>query len=317
MTVSIPEFVQQMIDDIKSYRVRSATTIAKACFETMERFMAEYDVSGKTPEDLYGDFEEVAMKLALARDTEPMARNGVKYVLRTTKIALGSETDLNKIKEGLKNSSHAYFELIQRAKDLTVKYGVEILKPAKVIYTHCNSTTAENIIKGVAQLNPSLKVIADETRPRMQGRITTTKLNAAGIDVTLIADTAAASFIMDDNNLPVDAVIIGADEITMEGEAINQVGSLNVALAAYTASKPLYVVTPSLKLGPETVYQQSKIEYRDVKEVWADAPSGIQIINPVFEKVEDEFITGYICEFGMLKPKEFGQRVVKEYEWLT
>jgi translation initiation factor 2B subunit (eIF-2B alpha/beta/delta family) len=191
------------------------------------------------------------------------------------------------------------------------------LKATNLLYTHCNSTVAENIITSIAKANPNLKVIADETRPRMQGRITATNLNTNGVNVIFIPDTAASSMLINNSHYPVEAVIIGADEVTFSGDAINQIGSLNVALAAYTASVPVYVVTPSLKLGVETIYTEAKIEERKDEEVWPEAPAGIEILNPVFEKVPKEFISGYITEFGLLKPEEIGNRVLKEYEWLV
>jgi translation initiation factor 2B subunit (eIF-2B alpha/beta/delta family) len=82
----LPDFVQNTIDDIKNFKIRSATNIAKAVFDVLDDYMKSYDLAGKTEEDLYRDYEYAAMQLALARDTEPMARNGVKFVLTTTRL---------------------------------------------------------------------------------------------------------------------------------------------------------------------------------------------------------------------------------------
>lgn len=313
----IPDFIQKTIDDIKTFKIRSATTIAKAIFDVLDDYALTYDLNGKTPADLYTDYEFVANSLATARDTEPMARNGVKYVMTSTRLKCNGSNDLELIRTTLAEKSKEYFELINHTKDRVTWYGAELLKDGDLIYTHCNSTTAENILKAVDSKNTNLRVIADETRPRMQGRITATNLHNAGLNVIFIPDTAASSVLTNSKSYPVDAVIIGADEITFDGDAINQIGSLNIALAAYTMSIPIYVVTPSLKLGVETLYSEAKIEERADAEVWQNAPGGIEILNPVFEKVPKEYITGYITEFGLIKPDEFADRILKEYEWLV
>ena len=111
-------------------------------------------------------------------------------------------------------------------------------------------------------------------------------------------------------------VLLGADEITVYGDAINKVGSYGIALSAYYSGKPVYVVTPLLKLHYQTLVQPPIIEQRDAKEIWKNAPKGLRIINPAFDFIPRTFITGYLTEFGLLKPEELEDKILANYPWV-
>ena len=82
--------------------------------------------------------------------------------------------------------------------------------------THCHSSTAVEVIKGIAKGKKSFDAVCTETRPLFQGRITAKSLLDAGISATLIADSSAESFVIGRGSVPIDAVFIGCDQITMD-----------------------------------------------------------------------------------------------------
>ena len=102
----------------------------------------------------------------------------------------------------------------------------------------------------------------------------------------------------------------------MNGYCINKIGSWGIAMAAHQAGKPLYVVTPLLKIDHDSAYHSIKIEVREDEELWTEAPKGLEMYNPAFEVVDSGLITGFITEFGILKPEEIGNMVRKEFPWL-
>ncbi|MQK95693.1 ribose 1,5-bisphosphate isomerase, partial [Escherichia coli] len=91
--------------------------------------------------------------------------------------------------------------------------------------THCNSSTAIAVIKRAHEVGKEIKVFATESRPRLQGYITAKQLKEAGIDVTVIVDSAVRYFMNE-----IDCVIVGADTITANGALINKIGTSQIAL---------------------------------------------------------------------------------------
>lgn len=56
-----------------------------------------------------------------------------------------------------------------------------------------------------------------------------------------------------------------------------------------------------------------KIERRSGKELWPDAPKGLEIVNYAFDMIPAKFITGIITEYGIIKPKDIKKEVKKHY----
>ena len=303
--------MQQVIEDIKTLKVQGATNVAKACLDGIHVFSDSYE--GSNTDEFINEIKVIAWKLASARPTEPLARNLVRFVLSY----LSPDQSIQQIQEVvLEDAIMTAHQMLAEAKKQIVQNGVDLITDVDALLTHCHSSTAENIIIGVNKRIPNLKVYATETRPRMQGRITAANLLNAGVDVTVVVDSASSMFITSKEDPDVDAVIIGCDEITPEGGAINKIGSLNVALACQYDGDPLYVATTLLKLDTFIKSETPRIEYRSAKEIWEQAPAGLRIINPAFELVPPPLITGFITEAGVIVPTEV-EKVAKEtYEWM-
>lgn len=303
--------LEKIAENIRSMEIQGATNTAIAVINALgdyvDRLSPETSVeSAKT------ELAQTAQYLSTVRPTEPMARNGVRFLLKEASDAVALED----IRKTVKTNIEVFLGYIQNAKPQIVTAGQSLLDGATTILSHCHSDTVVQLIKGLHERNPRLSVITTETRPRFQGRITAKKLLDEGIDVTMIVDSAAASFIIDDDFLPVDAVLIGCDEFTVEGEAINKIGSLQLALAAKQGNKPIYVATPLLKAGTETLLSKPQIEKRPAAEVWKEAPEDLTIINPAFELVDHSLLTGYITEEGISLPNEVYSAALTLYPWL-
>ncbi len=308
--------VDEIVDDIKSVEIQGATNVAIATFEGMKLFLENYDKRVESYDEFLEDLNRVGYSLAFARENEPLAKNGLKFVLRMLVIRNPGLRDVEECKQKVRDLCDEFLDLIQDAKKKIIENSVEIMDGVDEIFTHCHSSTAVSIIKNQAKRIENLKAVCTETRPLYQGRTTATRLNESSIDTTLIVDSAAESFIIDRGTHPIDVVFLGADEITMRGDAINKIGSWGIALASYFVSKPVYVVTPILKIEVETAYRPVEIEYRASKEIWKDAPKGLKMVNPSFEKINKEFITGYITELGIIKPEDIGRVIQQEFQWL-
>jgi methylthioribose-1-phosphate isomerase len=150
-----------------------------------------------------------------------------------------------------------------------------------------------------------VRVIATETRPRLQGaKLTSYELLRDRIPVTLIVDGAAGYVIKTGK---VNAVIVGADRVTSKFVA-NKVGTYMIALAAQANHVPFYVAAPSSTFDLRTGHEDVEIEERSAQEVThiegkRIAPKGINVFNPAFDLTPVELVTGFITEKGVVGPE--------------
>ena len=309
--------VKQILDiekDIKELNIQGATNVAIATLEGMKIFIEESNVTDK--ELFYKELERVGNKLANARLNEPLARNGVKYVVH---LFLKKKDDLhsiNDMKQQLLDYCDEYLFKISDSKRSIIELGLPYVKHFENVLTHCHSSTAVAILKGIRGVNSSFDVVCTETRPLFQGRTTAKSLLDDGISTTMIADSAAESFIIGRGSVSIDAIFIGCDQITLDGYCINKIGSWGIGMAANLASKPLYVVSPLLKVDPYIKAKDISIEIREDDELWSEAPKELKMFNPAFEIVDAKLITGFMTEFGIIKPEEIYDIVKAKYTWL-
>ncbi|MFC1780163.1 translation initiation factor eIF-2B, partial [Patescibacteria group bacterium] len=239
-----------------------------------------------------------------------------RYILSNTKKI----SDEMSVFEKVTNACDSYESMITDAKVEIIKNGTEALIKESIVLTHCHSSTSVSILKNVAKFkeieSKIFKVIATETRPRYQGRKTAKELLESGVDVTQIVDSACASFIVGDDYHPVGAVVVGCDELLKDGSFINKVGTFSIAISAKQGADEFYVATTLLKLDPLRKPKLAEIEQRDASEVWNEAPKGLKIINPAFERVDAKYVTGYITEAGVLKGSELIENAKRVYPWL-
>ncbi len=194
------------------------------------------------------------------------------------------------------------------------RHGAELIGPGQVVLTHCNAGglatadygTALAVIFTAHEQGKGVRVIADETRPLLQGaRLTAWELQRRGIPVTLICDNMAAQVMKEGR---VDLIVVGADRIAANGDAANKIGTYGVALLARAHGLPFYVAAPSSTFDlaiPDGSY--IPIEQRDPAEIThgfgrATAPEGIDVYNPAFDVTPAELITGIITERGIIRP---------------
>jgi methylthioribose-1-phosphate isomerase len=180
------------------------------------------------------------------------------------------------------------------------------------ILTICNAGSIATARYGTAlapfhlakEKNFPLSVYACETRPVLQGaRLTAWELLQAGVDVTLITDNMAAHTI---KTKGINAVIVGADRITANGDTANKIGTYGLAILAGEFNIPFYVAAPlsTFDLSKETG-NEIEIEERNAREIThlgdrAIAPEGVSVFNPAFDVTPGRYITGIITEKGII-----------------
>ena len=193
-------------------------------------------------------------------------------------------------------------------------HGATLVPDEACILTHCNAGalatagygTALGVIRGAIDAGKKVRVLADETRPFLQGaRLTAWELVKDGIDTTVITDNMAGAIMRSGE---VDLVVVGADRIAANGDTANKIGTYTVAVLAREHGIPFYVAAPWSTIDLATSDGDAiPIEERDAREVTHVgstqlAPDGAHIRNPSFDVTPSKFITAIITERGIVRP---------------
>ena len=182
------------------------------------------------------------------------------------------------------------------------------------ILTHCNAGWLATVDYGTAtapiylahDAGIPVHVWVDETRPRNQGALLTAfELAGHGVPHTVIADNAGGHLMMTGQ---VDAVIVGTDRVTANGDVCNKIGTYLKALAAKDNAVPFYVALPYTTFDAGTATGADiPIEERSGAEVAHVAGQGGSIrvtasptANPAFDVTPARLVTGYLTERGLL-----------------
>ncbi len=194
------------------------------------------------------------------------------------------------------------------------KYGAELLPDGAGVLTHCNAGGLATADYGTAlatffwatEHGKKLHIYADETRPLLQGaRLTAWELQQHGIPVTLICDNMAAQVMREGK---VQAVVVGADRITANGDTANKIGTYSAACLAHLHGIPFYVAAPkstfdlTLATGDQIPIEQRKSEEVTHGFGRQTAPDGIDVYNPAFDVTPAKYIAGIITEKGVISP---------------
>jgi methylthioribose-1-phosphate isomerase len=192
-------------------------------------------------------------------------------------------------------------------------HGAAIVPGDACVLTHCNAGalatagygTALGVIRGAVEAGKRVTVLADETRPFLQGaRLTAWELVKDGIDTTVITDNMAGSMMRLEG---IDLVVVGADRIAANGDVANKIGTYAVAVLAKEHSIPFYVAAPLSTIDLATADGSGiPIEERSSKEVTHVgssqlAPEGARIRNPAFDVTPSRYVTAIVTEHGIAR----------------
>jgi methylthioribose-1-phosphate isomerase len=194
------------------------------------------------------------------------------------------------------------------------RHGAALVPAEASILTHCNAGalatagygTALGVIRGAIEAGKRVKVLADETRPFLQGsRLTAWELVKDGIDTTVITDSMDGALMRDEQ---IDLVVVGADRIAANGDTANKIGTYTVAVLAKEHGLPFYVAAPwsTVDLAADDG-AHIPIEERNAKEVThvganRVAPDGARVRNPAFDVTPHRYITAIVTDRGVFHP---------------
>jgi methylthioribose-1-phosphate isomerase len=194
------------------------------------------------------------------------------------------------------------------------RLGQELIPEKAQILTHCNAGalatagygTALGVVRAAVEAGKRVHVLADETRPFLQGaRLTAWELEKDNIPVTVITDNMAGHFLQKGK---IDCVIVGADRIAANGDVANKIGTYSVAVLAKENGVPFFVAAPISTLDlsiPDG--SRIPIEERDPEEVRRIkgvpiTPGNTSVANPAFDVTPNRYIAAIITDRGIARP---------------
>jgi methylthioribose-1-phosphate isomerase len=218
------------------------------------------------------------------------------------------------IRKALLAEALAVAEEDRRIGEAIGNHGATLIPDPAAVLTHCNAGglatsgfgTALGVVYAAHRMGKKIRVFAGETRPLWQGaRLTAWELTRAGVDVTVIPDSAAAWLM---KSRRIDCVLVGADRFPKNGDTANKIGTYGLALLARSHGVPFYVAAPATTFDPDAdsgadipIEERSGDELRTAfgRRIVPDAAA---VWNPAFDVTPGEIVTGFITERGVLHP---------------
>jgi ribose 1,5-bisphosphate isomerase len=217
--------------------------------------------------------------------------------------------DVEEAKAAIVSNANRFIQNSEMAVERIGEIGARRIRNGDTILTHCNSMAALSIIEKASKSGKGIKVIATESRPRWQGRLTIAMLEEMGIETELIVDSAVRSAMND-----VDLVVVGADVITANGSLVNKIGTAQIALCAHEARTGFMVAAETYKFSPQTIMGELvQIEERNPEEVLPSISEykHIRVRNPAFDVTPHNYIDIICTEVGTIPP-EMSYLIIKE-----
>ena len=307
--------LQEVASAIKEMKVRGAPLIGVTAAYGLA--LAAYHSKAKTRESILKELEASANVI---RATRPTAVNLFWAVDRILKRAYETVGDHEAVKRAVIEEANRMADEDVEVNRRIGRNGSRLLKDGDTVLTHCNAGslatvdygTALAVIRSAWEEGKRVSVIADETRPKLQGaRLTAYELMRDGVPVTLITDSMVG-YVMAEGL--VDKVIVGADRIVQDA-VINKIGTYTVAVLAHEHGVPFYVAAPKSTFDLERKAEEVEIEMRSPEEVThigsvRIAPEGVKVLNPAFDITPISYVTAIICEDGVIYKEEF-ERALK------
>lgn len=300
--------VQETAARIKALEIQGATSIAIQAVKALGKEIRNFEWS--QPQEVLEHLNTSIAILVDSRATEPMMRNGLKYIkMRVHNSQWSTPAVLRSL---VQDAERDILMMFNEAKNIMIDVGARRIEDGDIILTHCHSSGVTGTLVRAKEQGKDFRVLQTETRPKYQGRITAYELVEAGIDTTMIVDSAARHYMKE-----IDFVLVGADAITSEGNVINKIGTSQIALAAWESRVPFYVVSMLLKFDPVTIHgTYETIEERHTDEIWEDPPTGLTILNPAFDVTRRDYVHGLITEEGIISPHSILEAIHRHYPWM-
>jgi methylthioribose-1-phosphate isomerase len=296
---------------IKTMVIRGAPAIGVAAAMGLALGVRQSAATGTTK--LAGEFYRLCEMMA---DTRPTAVNlfwAIDRMKRVFADAASSGQSVDQIKALLEEEARRIHDQDVESCRAMGSHGATVVPESARVLTHCNAGalatagygTALGVIRGAVAQGKKVVVLADETRPFLQGaRLTAWELTRDGIDTTVITDSMSGALMRGGQ---IDLVVVGADRIAANGDVANKIGTYTVAVLAKEHGIPFYVAAPVSTIDLATPDGSGiPIEERSAREVTHLGPARLtpeaaKVRNPAFDITPSRYVTAIITERGIAR----------------
>ena len=269
---------------------------------------------GTSVADLEDDLDYICDVMGKTRPTAVNLFWAIERMRNTFKREKARNDNVEEVKQRLVAEALAIFQEDIAANRAIGLHGGPLIPDGATVLTHCNAGalatagdygTALGVIRAARDAGKKVAVIADETRPFLQGlRLTAWELAKDDIPVTVITDNMAGHVMKSGK---IDAVVVGADRIAANGDTANKIGTYMVAVLAKEHDIPFYVAAPITTLDLTLASgEEIPIEERDSREITHIkehqlAPDGVAVHNPAFDVTPNHLISAIITDKGVAR----------------
>jgi methylthioribose-1-phosphate isomerase len=308
---------------IKTMVIRGAPAIGVAAAYGIALGMRRSKATGT--QKFAAEFHQICEQMAATRPTAVNLFWAIERMKRVFSERAKAGASVDQIKDTLDAEAQKIHDEDVASCRAMGAYGAEVVPSEARILTHCNAGalatagygTALGVIRGAVEAGKHVTVLADETRPFLQGaRLTAWELVRDGIQTTVITDNMAGAIMRMGQ---IDLVVVGADRIAANGDTANKIGTYTVAVLAREHRIPFYVAAPLSTIDLNTpdghhipIEERSAREVTHVKNIQL-TPDGALIRNPSFDVTPHELIAGIITEKGVFRPP-YTQSLAKAFE---
>lgn len=314
----------EVADGIRDMVVRGAPAIGVSAAYGIALGAKQF--VGTNIDDLEDELEYISEVIGKTRPTAVNLFWAIDRMKRTFAKAKADGKSISEIKQILVDDAKAIHEEDIESQRLIAQFGGELIENDSTVLTHCNAGalatggvwgTALGVIRGAVDQGKKVSVIADETRPYLQGaRLTAWELLQDQIPVTLITDNMSGHLMKKGR---VQAVVVGSDRIAANGDVANKIGTYMVAVLAKRHGIPFYVAAPLSTVDMNCpTGDEIPIEERDIREITHVkdiqlAPEGIEVNNYAFDVTPNELVDAIITEKGVAR-KPYTESLRKQFE---
>jgi methylthioribose-1-phosphate isomerase len=303
---------EEVAEAIQKMVVRGAPAIGVAA--AMGLALGASQSVGMSVSDLEDDFDYMCQLMSKTRPTAINLFWAIDRMRQRLQQEKATTNSVEALKASLVEEALRIYNEDLEANRAIGRYGAELIKDGSTVLTHCNAGalatagdygTALGVVRGARDAGKRVAVIADETRPFLQGlRLTAWELAKDNIPVTVITDNMAGHVMKSGK---IDTVVVGADRIAANGDTANKVGTYMVAVLADKHKIPFYVAAPittldlSLQSGDEIPIEEragTEITHIGGNQL---GPDGLNVKNPAFDVTPHELITAIITDRGVAR----------------
>jgi methylthioribose-1-phosphate isomerase len=303
---------EEVCEAIREMVVRGAPAIGIAAAYGMA--LAATQAADLSRERFDERLAQAAQRLIEARPTAVNLAWAVRRLREAAARARAAGADNRSVARRLEEEAERIREEDLAACRAIGRLGADLVPEGASVLTHCNAGglatagygTALGVVRGAVDAGKRVRVLADETRPFLQGaRLTAWELLQDGIETVLITDNSAGSLMRAGE---IDLVVVGSDRIAANGDVANKIGTYSVAVLAHENDVPFFVAAPMSTIDfdcPDG--DHIPIEERDAREVTEPfdvriAPPGVGVRNPAFDVTPARYVSAIVTERGIARP---------------